>query len=298
MPSYGLATRAQAVILRAAGVTLKQISAVTSITTKHIKNLYNEATTRGWNPLSPLLDIHIKDKPRPGRKKQVTPEKELEIVNAVLRDRYGREKSCKAIADQCGVSPRTAWNVLRKHGFRKTKPTRKPGLTKEMKAARYAFALQHQHWTLEDWKLVIWSDETSIVLGHRRGSYRLWRRADEACHRTCIRERWAGYSEFMFWGCFTYHFKGPYHMWKQQSKKEQNIATRILNIWNQSLEPAAYQIWQQEVTQKRQDYVRYHGKRPTGRQPTWKFTAERGAFKRKSKGGIDWWRYLTFVLLL
>jgi hypothetical protein len=63
MPYYGLATRTQAVILRAVGVTLKQISTVASITTKHIKNLYNEATTRGWNPLSPLLDVHIKDKP-------------------------------------------------------------------------------------------------------------------------------------------------------------------------------------------------------------------------------------------
>jgi DDE superfamily endonuclease len=101
----------------------------------------------------------------------------------------------------------------------------------------------------------------------------------------------------MFWGCFTYHFKGLYHIWKQQSKKEQKEATRILNIWNQSLEPAAYQIWQQEVTQKRQDYELRHKRKPTGRQPTWKFTAERGAFKRKSKGGIDWWRYLTFVLL-
>jgi transposase len=155
MPYYGLATRAQAVVLRAAGVTLKQISTITSITTKHIKNLYTKATTRGWNPLSPLLDVYIKDKPRPRRKKLVTLEKELEIVNAVLQDRYRREKSCKAIADQCSVSLRTAWNVLRKHGFWKTKPTRKPGLTKEMNTARYAFALQHQHWTLEDWKLVI-----------------------------------------------------------------------------------------------------------------------------------------------
>jgi hypothetical protein len=100
MPYYGLATRAQAVVLRAAGVTLKQISTITSITTKHIKNLYTKATTRGWNPLSPLLDVYIKDKPRPRRKKLVTPEKELEIVNAVLRDRYGREKSCRALAYQ------------------------------------------------------------------------------------------------------------------------------------------------------------------------------------------------------
>jgi hypothetical protein len=129
MPYYGLVARAQAVVLRAAGVTLKQISTITSITTKHIKNLYTKATTCGWNPLSPLLNTYIKDKPRPGQRKLVTLEKELEIVNAVLRDRYRREK----LADQCGVSLRTVWNVLHKHSFWKTKPIRKPGLTKEIK---------------------------------------------------------------------------------------------------------------------------------------------------------------------
>jgi hypothetical protein len=42
-----------------------------------------------------------------------------------------------------------------------------------MKMARLAFAIDHAHWTLDDWKNVIWSDETSVVLGHRRGSYRV-----------------------------------------------------------------------------------------------------------------------------
>ena len=45
---------------------------------------------------------------------------------------------------------------------------------------------------------MIWSDETSVILLHRRGGYRIWRSKDEAFVRSCIRERWKGASEFMF----------------------------------------------------------------------------------------------------
>ncbi len=64
----------------------------------------------------------------------------------------------------------TVWRALRKANLRRVKPTYKPGLSPAMKAARLKFALDHQHWTLEDWKNVIWSDKTSVILGHRRGA--------------------------------------------------------------------------------------------------------------------------------
>jgi hypothetical protein len=58
-----------------------------------------------------------------------------------------------------------------------------------MKKAQLDFALRHQHWTLEDWKNVIFSDETSVVLNHRRGGYRVWRKSEELLVKSCIRER-------------------------------------------------------------------------------------------------------------
>jgi hypothetical protein len=81
-----------------------------------------------------------------------------------------------------------------------------------MRAARLQFCLDHADWTLEDWKNVIFSDETSVVQGHRRGSIRCWRTPEESLEKTVIRERWKGYSEFMFWGCFSYDSKGPCHI--------------------------------------------------------------------------------------
>ncbi|OJJ79518.1 uncharacterized protein ASPGLDRAFT_1040611 [Aspergillus glaucus CBS 516.65] len=41
------------------------------------------------------------------------------------------------------------------------------------------FCLAHKDWTLEDWKNVIFTDETSVALSHRRGGIRIWRTKDE-----------------------------------------------------------------------------------------------------------------------
>jgi hypothetical protein len=84
---------------------------------------------------------------------------------------------------------KTAHRMLRNNGFRPCKQTTKPGLTDEMKKARLAFYKAHEHWTLEDWKRVIWTDETSVILGHRRGVYRIWRRSHEAHNTTCVCSR-------------------------------------------------------------------------------------------------------------
>ena len=58
-----------------------------------------------------------------------------------------------------------------------------------MKEARLAFALEYEHWTLEDWKNVIWSNETSIILGQRCRSDKVWQRAWEKYKKSCKRNR-------------------------------------------------------------------------------------------------------------
>ena len=37
------------------------------------------------------------------------------------------------------------------------------------------FALRHQHWTVDDWKRVIWSDETKINLLGSDGREWVWK---------------------------------------------------------------------------------------------------------------------------
>jgi transposase len=158
MPSCDNTTRAQALTLKLAGVSNAKITSITGIKTWNLNSLYQKAISRGLDPSedAKLLNIHVQDAAHSGRpKKQIDTIKE-EVLCKVRSDRYGREKTCSQIAIEVGgISDTTVWRILRASGLRKTKPTRKPGLTEEMKKARLRFALDHQHWTLDDWKRII-----------------------------------------------------------------------------------------------------------------------------------------------
>jgi hypothetical protein len=90
MPSYDLATKAQAIVMLALCQTLLKITLVTGICSKHIKNLYRQAIERGWEIEKPLLNQHLLPKPGRGRKRKITPEIEERIISMVTQDRYGR----------------------------------------------------------------------------------------------------------------------------------------------------------------------------------------------------------------
>ena len=69
------------------------------------------------------------------------------VISKVRTDRYGREKSCADLAGDLSklgvnISAETVRRILKKRGFRKTKPTRKPRLTLAMKKARLEWALE------------------------------------------------------------------------------------------------------------------------------------------------------------
>ena len=46
----------------------------------------------------------------------------------------------------------------------------------------------YEHRTIEDWKNVIWTDETSVLVGSRRGNRtRILRRANKMFAKECCR---------------------------------------------------------------------------------------------------------------
>jgi transposase len=107
MPYYGLATRAQAITLRALGVAYKTITDITGISARHMQNLLGIAFSRGWKANEPLLDSDVKDKAGQGRKRKFTKEQEQEIVEAILTDRYSQEKTCATLAKQFKTNHQT-----------------------------------------------------------------------------------------------------------------------------------------------------------------------------------------------
>ena len=92
MPYYGLVTRAQAVVIKALGTPLKVITQITGISGRHIGNLVKKAVENGWHADWVLLDDHLRDKPRVGRIKRITPNIEQKVINAVTYNYYRRKK--------------------------------------------------------------------------------------------------------------------------------------------------------------------------------------------------------------
>ena len=56
---------------------------------------------------------------------------------------------------------------------------KKPILSRRHMQDRLDFALAHQQWTLEDWKRVVWSDETKINRLGSDGRCWVWRGREE-----------------------------------------------------------------------------------------------------------------------
>ena len=295
-----LADRVTVVALRAYTTkTSAEIAKIVDLSIATVNRIYARAIERGFDPIhTKITDEYVQDGARSGRPTKQDPQTVNTILSKVRLDRFGREKTCADLAGELSqegieISSSTVQTILRKAGLRKTKPTRKPGLTKKMRAERLAWCLAHEHWTLDDWKNVIFSDETSVILLHRRGGYRVWRSKDEAFLRLCIRERWKGSSEFMFWGCFTYDKKGPCHCWCPETAIQKREAEQEIEALNQEIEPILREQWELETGVRRINLRR----QPAGKKPTWRFNKQNGKLSRGSKGGIDWYRYQKMILL-
>lgn len=295
-PRYSISQRVHCLALQVEGFSWQDIERKTGVKQSQQSYIKKKAFNRGFRPdVDPrILDHYVEDGKSTGRPKEISVGTEERLLQIVRADRAGREKSSEVLAYECGISCASALRILHKHGLTTVKPTRKPGLNPAQRAARLAFCLTHKDWTLEDWKRVIWSDETSVILGQRRGAVRVWRDPNEAYDRTVIRNRWKSFSEFMFWGCFTWDKKGPCHIWTKESAQERAAADEELEKLNKELEPQLRAEWEITTAMKRVNLRR----RPGGRKPEWRFTEKNGKLVRNSKAsGIDWFRYWKLILL-
>ena len=293
---YTITQRVQCLTLQAEGFSRCDIEKKTGVKPSAQTFMKQKAFDRGFRPDQDprILDIYVEDGARSGRPKEITPEIEQALLDSVRADRAGREKSSEVLAYERDISYSSALRILHKHGLSNVKPTRKPGLNSQQRAARLAFCLEHQHWTLEDWKRVIWSDETSVILGQRRGTVRVWRNTGEAYDRSVIRHRWKGFSEFMFWGCFSWDKKGPCHIWTTETAAERKESEKELAILNETFEEALKTEWELSTGVRRMNLRR----RPPGPKPKWRFTKANGKLVREGNaGGIDWYRYWKLILL-
>ena len=117
-------------------------------------------------------------------------------------------KLLKTITNQ-SLSPTTIWQCLKKASMKAVVKRKHPLLSDKHCKAHLDYAYAYKDWTMEDWKRVIWSDETKINCLGLDGCKWVWKRpgeglSDRLVEGTVKFER----GSVMIWGCMTWEGVG------------------------------------------------------------------------------------------
>jgi len=109
------------------------------------------------------------------------------------------------------VSTRTVQRTLHSRGIASCVSVKKPFLTKERKVKRLMFAKDHKDWTVDQWRKVIWTDESTFEVGKNVRRRRVWREPSEKYNEDCLEPTFkSGRTSIMVWCAFADNQKaGP-----------------------------------------------------------------------------------------
>lgn len=140
--------------------------------------------------------------PRSGAAKSYSPAEERKVLRHVRRFPKDTYKEV-IVACQVTCKKSTIKKILKAHGIKNWKCKRRHFLTQKNANKRLAWALAHRGWSVEEWGMIMWSDECSVERG--RG------KRDEWCFRTST-QKWqpdmvqtygtGKNMKVMVWGCF------------------------------------------------------------------------------------------------
>jgi transposase len=108
------------------------------------------------------------------------------------------------------VSSETVRRTLKEAGLHSATKKKVPMLKASHRARRLKFARDHENWTVEDWKRVLWSDETKINRIGSDGKVYVWKARGEGVsdRTTTPTVKHGGGNNLMVWGCMGWNGVG------------------------------------------------------------------------------------------
>jgi transposase len=105
---------------------------------------------------------------------------------------------------------------------------KKPALKPQHRKARLEFAERHLHWTVDDWKRVVWSDETKVNRLGSDGRQWAWKKKGEGLSQRLITETVKhGGGHVMLWGCMLW--EGPGYACRIEGNMDKELYCAILD---------------------------------------------------------------------
>lgn len=93
------------------------------------------------------------------------------------------------------------------YGFSSTFQIKKAFVSEKNRQKRLQWCREHLAWSIDQWKNVLWSDESPFVLRYA-GRLRVWRLANERYNVQLLKGTVKHDKKINIWGCFSWHGVG------------------------------------------------------------------------------------------
>lgn len=147
-------------------------------------------------------------KPGSGRKRKTDEFTDHQIANEILGKREMTIKQVQSVLSLFHVSTRTISRRIHEQlHFNRRLAKRKPFISEKNRESRLEWCKQHQNWTSDMWRCVLWSDESPFELRCQvRKS--VWRSKDETYENFAMQGTVKHEKKINIWGCFSVHGVG------------------------------------------------------------------------------------------
>jgi transposase len=198
-----------------------------------------------------MISGSVKNNLRPGRLQKLSKRDHRHLLMNVKKNRrLTLQEITKEIPSQPSLS--TIRRTLHDANLNNRIAIKKPFICARNQAKRLAFALKYQHLTVEDWKHILWTDESTFEIGKNTQQVRIWRSSSERYNTACITPSFkSGRTSVMVWGCFMWGKLGPLVILSKDqrfdSKKYVNILEEhLLDFWMEQSEEIGYVVFQED----------------------------------------------------
>lgn len=154
-------------------------------------------------------------KKRKGRPRLLNESEREQLKSSVVANKKTRRKTLSQIRSDFvnktnkTISTQTIRKELAKEGLHSRIPRFSPLISESNKEKRYLWAQTYENWTVNNFKQVVWSDESTYTQFRTSGFGRVWREPSEEFHEDCIAATVQKSFGRMFWGCFSWVGLGP-----------------------------------------------------------------------------------------
>jgi transposase len=146
-----------------------------------------------------------------GRPRKTTKREDRRIVRVTTTNCFDSASKINTIVKpQNTISEKTIKRRINAVGIHGYVSAKKPFVNEAQRIKRLQWASEHQNWTEDQWKNVLFSDESSFVLKWK-GRKIVWRRKGERFNTKYIQGTIKHDKKIMVWGCFSANGVGHLH---------------------------------------------------------------------------------------